>query len=57
MLGSDNLLVGQHVYVNGDHQTVMGVNDFVFNGNFPQNAIKGANIVRIGSFDVDLDLV
>ena len=29
----------------------------IFNPNHPSHQIKGNNIVRIGSFDVDLDLI
>jgi hypothetical protein len=57
VVGNNNAIAGSHIYIQGDNHQIIGKQDFIFNPDHSDKMIKGCNIVRIGSFDIDLDLI
>lgn len=57
MLGDNNAIQGQNIFVKGENQNVSGASNFVFNPNYANKKINGDNIVRISKFDIDLDKI
>lgn len=45
------------MYVAGGHQKIEGESNFIFNPKFSHKPLIGSNVVRIGDFEMDFDLV
>lgn len=57
MVGNNNSVTGEQIYAKGDNLKVEGNSSFVFGSDYSSKEVVGNNIVRIGKFDIDLDLV
>ena len=57
IFGNNNLVVGDENVVYGECIQIYGDGNYVFHDKFNDIPIIGGNIVRIGKYDVDLDLI
>lgn len=57
IIGNDNYVQGERVYISGSNQTVLASDVFVLTDDYPKQALTGSNIVRIGDYDIYLDLI
>lgn len=57
VVGNNNSVTGEQIYAKGDNLKVEGNSSFVFGSDYSSKEVVGNNIVRIGKFDIDLDLV
>lgn len=57
ILGTNNKIRGRRIYMKGDNLEIIGENNIVFNSNYKDSRIVGRNIVRVGSYDINLKAI
>lgn len=55
IIGDSNIAIGSHIFLFADKHTIIGNQDIIFNTQYPEDVIRGDNIVRISRFDVNLE--
>lgn len=56
-MGTGNKVRGNRIYMKSNDQEVIGQNNFVFNSNYVDTKVYGKNIVRVGSYDINLNTI
>ena len=55
IIGEDNKVTGKNIYLRGNNLRVNANEVVILNSNSEKKSVKGNNIVRIRSYEVDLD--